>query len=220
MRRVRLAFFAAVFALCGQIAVSAAVDGDLVGRLQPEGEVAKMGIPLSGRAEVKIESARLVDIRGRNPADLAFACELRVTRHDGMSGKDSLRFVCNGHVYLGDSEGKRVLELGSPAQKGVSDVARVAGSWMPVSFSLEGMAAGSGRISEVVVFDFNDIPKQTDAQTGVTYEVRNARIIDVRAVRAWEAELAKATRAVENPQPLTTCNPLDLEYMIEPSRRR
>ena len=220
MRRVRLAFFAAVFALCGQIAVSAAVDGDLVGRLQPEGEVAKMGIPLSGRAEVKIESARLVDIRGRNPADLAFACELRVTRHDGMSGKDSLRFVCNGHVYLGDSEGKRVLELGSPVQKGVSDVARVAGSWMPVSFSLEGMAAGSGRISEVVVFDFNDIPKQTDAQTGVTYEVRNARIIDVRAVRAWEAELAKATRAVENTQPLTTCNPLDLEYMIEPSRRR
>ena len=219
MKRMTVLFLAAL-AFCGGFGAVAAIEGDLVCSMQPEGEVAKTGLPLSGRAEVKIESARLADVRGRDPADLAFACELRVTRHDGVTGKDSLRFVCNGRVVLRDSDGKRVLELGSPVQKGVSDVARIAGEWMPVSFSLEGMSAGSGWIADAIVFDHNDIPKMTPAQTGITYEVRNARILDVRSVRAWEAELAKATKSVENPQPLTTCNPLDLEYMIEPSRRR
>ena len=209
---IALSTLLALPALCG--------GGEVVGRLQPVGEVASAGLQLAGKAEVAIESARLVDIRGRDPADLEFACELRVTRHDGVTGKDSLRFVCNGRLILRDSDGNRMLELESPVQKGVSDVTRVAGEWMPVSFSLAGLSVGSGRIADVVAFDHNDIPKKSPEQTGITYEIRNARILDVRAERAWEAKLANATKAEENPHPLTTCNPLDIEYMIEPSRRR
>ena len=193
---------------------------ELVGRLQPAGEVVRAVLPRAGKAEVVLESARLVDVTGRDAADLAVMFDLRVTRHDGETGKDALRFVRNGRLRLLDSSGACVFEAQSPVGKGVPDSARVSGEWMAASYSLAGMAQGTGRLSDAVVFDYNDIPKETPVETGVTYEVRDLRIVDVKAERAWEAELAAKTKAVENPTPLTTCNPLDLNYRIEPAHRR
>ena len=45
---------------------------------------------------------------------------------------------------------------------------------MAASYSLAGMAQGTGRLSDAVVFDYNDIPKETPVETGATWKGRTA----------------------------------------------
>ena len=194
-------------------------EGDLVGRFQPEGAVVRASKPLAGRVTVTVESARFVDIRGHAATDLQLEFDIRVVRDDGAVGPKSLEFVRNGRVFLIDTDGKRVFEGNSPVHNGVAEFDRRAGEWMHASYRLDNMAAGSGILADAVVFDYNDIPKEAE-QTGVTMEVRNVRVVDMRRERAREAELIGKTRAEENPVPRTMCNPMDLDYCVERGKRQ
>ena len=151
----------------------------LVGRLQQEGSVASASQPGEGQVLVNIDSATLVDISGYDPADLAVQVELRATRHDGVTGENSLQWLRNGRLTLKDSAGAEVLQTGSPVQSGVPAADRVAGEWMTATFSLAGMSASSGKLASLSLFDYNDFPKQDPpVNTGMTIEARSARIVD------------------------------------------
>ena len=188
--------------------VTCAASERVVGAFQPQGDVARAERALDGDLNVTLDAIRRVDVKGRSGADLEVRAYLRVTRHDGKTGPDSLKYYRNGRLRLFDSAGRRVCEIAkSPVQVGVPDSDRRAGEWMPLSFPLDDMEPGVSKLGRIEIFDFNDIPKMAE-QTGVTLEVRNARIVE-KDRRVWN------TRAVENPKPRTTCNPLDLSYMIQ-----
>ena len=183
----------------------------ILGRFQPEDEVARAVVGLTGPARLNLNAVRIVDLAGRKGEDLILAFELRVTRHDGKSGRHALDLVRNGRVKLFDTTGKKVFEADSPLQKQVPAMDRAPGVWMTARCPLDGLAEGSGRLECVEIFDYNDIPHKAE-QTGIDYEVRNARI-ELKPSPA--DDLSRFTKAVENPKPLTTCNPVDLEYMID-----
>lgn len=148
-----------------------------VGRFQPENDVLKTSLSGEGQAKINIDAAVLVDIREFDPADLAVQMDMRVTRHDGITGADSLKWVRNGQLTLADSSGAQVFKAGSPVQQGVPLASRLAGEWMTVTFPLASMQSASGKLANLTLFDYNDIPKQAE-QTGINMEVRNARIVD------------------------------------------
>ena len=183
----------------------------ILGRFQPEDEVARAVVGLTGPARLNLNAVRIVDLAGRKGEDLILAFELRVTRHDGKSDRHALDLVRNGRVKLFDTTGKKVFEADSPLQKQVPAMDRAPGVWMTARCPLDGLAEGSGRLECVEIFDYNDIPHKAE-QTGIDYEVRNARI-ELKPSPA--DDLSRFTKAVENPKPLTTCNPVDIEYMID-----
>lgn len=148
-----------------------------VGCFQPENDVAETSLSGEGQAKINIDAAVLVDIREYAPADLAVQMDLRVTRHDGVTGADSLKWVRNGQLTLADSSGAQVFKAGSPVQQGVPLASRLAGEWMTVTFSLASLQSASGKLANLALFDYNDIPKQAE-QTGIHMEVRNARVVD------------------------------------------
>ncbi len=149
-----------------------------VGRFQLEDEVARKSLEKEGQALFNISAPIAVNIQGYDPADLMIRFDMKVTRHDGKTGPDSLKFVRNGAVQVIDSAGKQVIKTGSPVQAGVPAAERLAGEWMDVSFSMATMDLSSGRLASLSLYDYNDIPKQAE-QTGINVEVRNARIVDV-----------------------------------------
>ena len=183
----------------------------ILGRFQPEDEVARAVVGLTGPARVNLNAVRIVDLAGRKGDELVLAFELRVTRHDGKSDRHALDFVRNGRVKLFDTTGKKVFEADSPLQKQVPPMDRAPGVWMTARCPLDGLAANSGRLEVAELFDYNDIPHKAE-QTGIDYEVRNARI-ELKPSPA--DDLSRYIKAVESTKPLTTCNPVDIEYMID-----
>lgn len=155
-----------------------------VGRFQPEGDVAAVSLSGTGLAQIDLSAAVLVDIRRYDAADLAVQLEMRVTRHDGKTGAGSLRWFQNGWMILVDSAGTQVLKTNSPVQHYTLVEQRMAGEWMTLTFPLSSMQTTSGRLAAVTVCDYNDIPKQPDVNdgkvydTGITMEVRSARMVD------------------------------------------
>lgn len=149
-----------------------------IGCFQREGEVAKTSLSLDGQAKIEVAASTLVDIRGYAPEQLGVQLDMRVTRHDGITGPDSLKWVRNGQLTLADSAGTQVFRAGSPVQAGVAAADRVAGEWMTVTFAMGDMQPSSGKLASLSLFDYNDIPKQAE-QTGITVEVRRARVVDV-----------------------------------------
>ena len=193
-------------------AASLAVRAEaILGRFQPEDEVARAVVGLTGPARVNLNAVRIVDLAGRKGDELVLAFELRVTRHDGKSDRHALDLVRNGRVKLFDTTGKKVFEADSPLQKQVPPMDRVPGVWMTARCPLDGLAANSGRLEVAELFDYNDIPHKAE-QTGIDYEVRNARI-ELKPSPA--DDLSRCIKAVESTKPLTTCNPVDIEYMID-----
>ena len=188
----------------------------VLGTFQSEGSVRSMGRSSTGLGRMSLEAAKLVDIRGRKPEDLAVQMEIRVTRHDGIVGNDSLKHVRGGHVAITDSTGAEVFRAGSPVQDGVLSAERQAGRWMSVTVPLAKLKDNSGFLNVLSVADYNDIPKHAE-DTGITYEVRNAR---VTARDKDETGLVRMDKAVESANPRTVCNPIDLEYMIQRRKKR
>ncbi len=161
------------------------VGGDAyftVGRIQPKGSLSTTSLALDGQARIDLEAAVPVDIRDYAAADLAVQMEMRITRHDGVTGPNSLKYVVNGRLEVLDSAGTRVLQTGSPVQTGIPAEERIAGEWMTVTLSMGAMTANNGKIAGITLFDYNDIPKKAEAdggaQTGITMEVKNARVVD------------------------------------------
>lgn len=148
-----------------------------IGSFQPEGSVASGSISGVGQLKVQVDAVKLVDITAYDPADLALQLEMRATRHDGVTGVDSLKWLRNGSLTVSDSAGTQVIKTGSPVQSGVPAAERIAGEWMTVTFSLGSMAESSGKLSSVALFDYNDFPHQ-GIDTGITLEVRNTRVVD------------------------------------------
>ena len=138
----------------------------ILGRFQPEDEVARAVVGLTGPARLNLNAVRIVDLAGRKGEDLVLAFELRVTRHDGKSGRHALDLVRNGRVKLFDTTGKKVFEADSPLQKQVPPMDRAPGVWMTARCPLDGLAEGSGRLECVEIFDYNDIPHKAE-QTGI-----------------------------------------------------
>ena len=201
-----------VFTLLVSAVVSIASGAErIVGRFQPEDEVARAVVGLTGPARVNLNAVRIVDLAGRKGDELVLAFELRVTRHDGKSDRHALDLVRNGRVKLFDTTGKKVFEADSPLQKQVPPMDRAPGVWMTARCPLDGLAANSGRLEVAELFDYNDIPHKAE-QTGIDYEVRNARI-ELKPSPA--DDLSRYIKAVESTKPLTTCNPVDIEYMID-----
>ena len=204
---------------------------ETIARFQPKGAVASGDIPLLGSAKVRMCATKPIDISSRNQAELGIEMEMRVTRSDGKTGPGTLKLVRNGRIEIYDDTGAKVFEEDSPVQKGVKGE-RVAGEWMRVFYPLEKLGKNSGRLAMVRIFDYNDTPREAEQ---IVTETRNARIVDLKKplsrAEPPEAEEApapevsnraflKKTVAVENPDPLTTCNPLDLNYHIEPGKMR
>ena len=174
----------------GSIGATAATTGDtddpdyIIGRFQREDEIAKTALSGEGQAKISLDALSRVTVQDLAPAQLEVQLEMRVTRHDGKTGPGSIRWVQNGRLTLIDTTGIEVFQSKSPVQHGVAEADRLAGEWMPVRFSLSGMS-DTQKLSSLVLFDYNDIPKQKDVNdgviynTGITLEVKNARIVDV-----------------------------------------
>ena len=179
----------------GSIGATAATTGDtddpdyIIGRFQREDEIAKTALSGEGQAKISLDALSRVTVQDLAPAQLEVQLEMRVTRHDGKTGPGSIRWVQNGRLTLIDTTGIEVFQSKSPVQHGVAEANRLAGEWMPVRFSLSGMS-DTQKLSSLVLFDYNDIPKQKDVNdgviynTGITMEVKNARIVDVTRVRS------------------------------------
>ncbi len=181
--------------------------------LQGETATAAASLSLGGLARVKVFAASPVSLAGLDPADLNLEMDIRVTRHDGATGGDSLKYVRNGLVFLRDSSGAEVFRGDSPVQTAVPEAFRRAGEWMPAAYSLKALKPGAGEIASVEVWEYNDSAKE-GVRTGISYEVRNIRL--TRKDRLLESMVA----AVESKRPVTFCNPLDLEYMIQRGKRQ
>lgn len=153
---------------------------ETVASLQMENQIGRVVLAGSGLANVAINQPAPVDISGHDPANLMLEYELRVTRDDGVTGTDSLKSVVNGWTKLFDEEGTECLSYLQPVQEGVPAGQRIAGQWMRVTLSLAPLTEGVTRIGRLEVADYNDFPKQNPpVNTGITYEVRGARIVDV-----------------------------------------
>lgn len=188
----------------------------VVGHFQTPGAVRRMNRESAGIMRMTLEAAKQIDVSGRDASDLELTFELRATRSDGVIGRDSLKLVQGGGVSLTDAEGKEVFRAGSPVAEGVAQDLRVAGEWVTARYPLTKLKGNPGPLSALFLSLYNDLPKH-GVPAGVSVEIRGARLV---ARSAEEAKLASELEAVENPNPRTVCNPIDLEYMIQRRKQR
>ncbi|MGI6264938.1 MAG: family 43 glycosylhydrolase [Acutalibacteraceae bacterium] len=154
-------------------------DFATVALLQQPGQIARVALAAEGLAEVTVTLPAAASVRGHDPAGLMLVYELRVTRDDGVTGAGSLSKVVNGWTKLHDQNGSECYSSLQPVQQGVATDQRVAGNWMPVALPLSAMSSSVTAITKLRVADYNDFPKSNPpVHTGITYEVRSARIVD------------------------------------------
>lgn len=161
-------------------------DYYVVGKLQQENQISRKSIAGHGLANVSVNLPAPLDISKHNPANLVLTYELRVTRDDQVTGAGSLSKVVNGLTRLSGADGSECFKAkvnghdASPVQESVASEYRIAGIWMPVAISLETLSKDADTIGKLELQDYNDFPKANPPiNTGITYEVRNARIIDI-----------------------------------------
>lgn len=87
----------------------------------------------AGIMRMTLEAAKQIDVKGRNPADLDLVFDVRVTRSDGITGRDSLKLVQGGGVSVTDAAGKEVFRAGSPSP---ARVALVVNGGAPIEVDL------------------------------------------------------------------------------------
>lgn len=196
------------------LAASAAAAGDgVVGRFQPPGSIARASLPLGGQVRIRVPAPEAVDVSGAAADGLALEMEIRVARHDRATGRDALRYVRNGQLFVYDSDGVEVYRGDSPVQRAVPPAFRAAAAWMPAIFPLGSMKPTGRPLAAFELREYNDNAKE-GIRTGVSYEIRNARIVRRDASPEASAKAAEAKRFS------TFCNPIDIEYMIQRGKRQ
>ncbi|MBR2939881.1 MAG: hypothetical protein IKC14_01070, partial [Kiritimatiellae bacterium] len=188
----------------------------VVGRFQTGSSVATMSRESSGIMRATIEAPRAIGVAGKDASRLSLVFDIRVTRADGDVGPESLKLVQGGGVGMTEPAGVEVFRAGSPVSEGVAPIMRRAGGWMTASYSLAKMKPCESGIGTLFLSLYYDLPKH-GIPCGVAVEVRNARITEMSAE---ELALAAEKDARESDKPLTVCNPIDLEYMIQRRKRR
>lgn len=174
----------------GALALESSIQDQLafayeIGLLQSSSETAQSEIPGQGLALVSISSESPISIEGLDADNLYILFDLRVTRTDGVTGEGSLSAIQNGWFTVKsrqDGATADALKFSSPVQSGIEDPSRrVAGEWVEMTYSLSGLDTASiTNITGVEVADYNDFPKQNPpVSTGILYEVRNTRIVDI-----------------------------------------
>lgn len=189
LKKIRKIFslFSAAALMCGSLSLTGAAEKmtepeesyAVIGWFQELGETVDKEIPAQGLAEVTLSAPVPLKIEGYAPADMALQFDMRITRTDGDTGTDSLKWVRNGWVKLTDSAGNERLKTASPTQSLTTDADRKAGDWMTVFLPLAPMTPEGGiRLSGLAIADYNDIPLN-GADTGIRMEVRSARLLDL-----------------------------------------
>ena len=196
-------------------ALSAYADA-VIGRFQTGSSVATMSRESSGIMRATIEAPKAIGVAGKDAARLSLMFDIRVTRADGDVGPESLKLVQGGGVGMTEPAGVEVFRAGSPVSEGVAPIMRRAGGWMTASYSLAKMKPCESGIGTLFLSLYNDLPKH-GIPCGVAVEIRNARITEMSAE---ELALAAEKDARESDKPLTVCNPIDLEYMIQRRKQR
>ena len=196
-------------------ALSAYADA-VIGRFQTGSSVATMSRESSGIMRATIEAPKAIGVAGKDAARLSLMFDIRVTRADGDVGPESLKLVQGGGVSMTEPAGVEVFRAGSPVSEGVAPIMRRAGGWMTASYSLAKMKPCESGIGTLFLSLYNDLPKH-GIPCGVAVEIRNARITEMSAE---ELALAAEKDARESDKPLTVCNPIDLEYMIQRRKQR